>query len=303
MRVVFMGTPDYATEILKALIADEACEVAGLVTQPDKPVGRRQIMTPPDTKRYLQEIGSEIEIFQSRTLREEASVAWIRSKRPDFIVVAAFGQILPREVLEIAPCINLHASLLPKYRGASPIQAAIAAGDRYSGVTAMRMDVGLDTGDILGYSVTEIGERDAAALFGLLSQMAAKLTVETLHRYARIAPLPQLDCDSSYAGKITKADGEVDFADAESLYRHYLAYIFWPGIYLPGGLKLKKIALHANSGHHRAGEILEIAEDHIVVGCETGALRIDRVQPPSKKEMDILSYIRGKRLGIGDTLA
>ena len=169
MRVVFMGTPDYATRILKRLIATDGIEVVLLVTQPDKPVGRKQIMTPPDTKRYLLEKASGIEIFQPRTLRDPESIEKIKAADADFIVVAAFGQILPKAVLDLAPCINLHASLLPRYRGASPIQAAILHRDLYSGVTAMLMDEGLDTGAMLGWSYQKIDGLDAVQLFDRLS--------------------------------------------------------------------------------------------------------------------------------------
>ncbi len=303
MKILFMGTPPYATEILKRLLATEGFEVVSLVTQPDRPVGRRQVLTPPDTKRYCIEHEVDIDIFQPRTLRDIESIDYIRSYAPDFIVVAAFGQILPKEVLEIAPCINLHASLLPKYRGASPIQAAILDRERYSGVTSMLMDEGLDTGDMLGFSVTEIVDMDAVTLFEKFSHMAADLCVATLQKFEAIVPLPQIGCESSYARKITKKDGMVDFDDAAEIYARYLAFIFWPGIYLASGLKLKKVALHEEEGEHPRGEILAILDDRIVVGCERGALVIFRVQPVSKKEMSAIEYIRGKRLGVGDQIS
>ncbi len=303
MKIVFMGTPSYATEILKKLLHEEAFDVVSLITQPDKPVGRKQVLTPPDTKKYCLENGVDIDIFQPKTLRDAESIDYIKSHRPDFIVVAAFGQILPETVLEIAPCINLHASLLPKYRGASPIQAAILAQEKFSGVTSMLMDVGLDTGDMLGFAVTEITGMDATALFEKLSLMAADLCVDTLKNFQQIKPLKQYGCESSYAKKITKADGLVDCKDAQTVYAKYLAFIFWPGIYLESGLKLKKIALHEDDTLHETGEILEVGEDHIVVGCKRGSLKVFRVQPPSKKEMGIIDYIRGKRLGVGDCLA
>ena len=303
MKIVFMGTPSYATEILKALLNAPDMEVVLLVTQPDKPTGRKQILTPPDTKKYLIEKNPAIEIYQPETLRDDAAVAKIASYAPDFIVVAAYGQILPQSILSIAPCINLHASLLPKYRGASPIQAAILAGDRYSGVTAMRMDAGLDTGDMLGFSVVDIRGMDAIRLFAKLSEEAAKLCVETLRRFETIEPLPQNGCDSSYAPKITKADGLVDFDDAVKLDAKYRAFIFWPGIYLKSGLKLKSLRLVAKEGSCPEGEILEIADDHIIVGCRRGKVAIARVQPSSKKEMSVIDYIHGKRLVVGDTLS
>ncbi len=300
MKIIFMGTPSYATEILKRLLEEETLEVVSLITQPDKPVGRKQLLTPPDTKKYCLDSRVKIDIFQPDTLRTAESIDYIKSYQPDFIVVAAFGQILPKEVLEIAPCINLHASLLPKYRGASPIQAAILDQEKYSGVTSMLMDIGLDTGDILGYSVTNIEDMDAAVLFIKLSHMAADLCVKTLHHFAEITPLPQMDCDSSYAGKITRADGKISFTDARQVYARYLAFIFWPGIYLESGLKLKKLALADDTGRYHEGEILEVRKADIRVGCRKGSLFIERVQPASKKEMSVIDYIRGKRLGVGD---
>ncbi len=298
-----MGTPSYATTILKALMEAEDIDVVGLVTQPDKPVGRKQVLTPPDTKRYLLETEAEIDICQPKTLRSEESQAWIRAKNPDFIVVAAFGQILPKEVLDIAPCINLHASILPKYRGASPIQSAILAGEKYSGVTSMLMDVGLDTGDMLGFSILGIGGMDAATLFEKLSVMAADLACRTLRNFYRIQPIPQLDCESSYAKKITKEDGLVTCKDAATVWAKYLAFIFWPGIYLQSGLKLKKIALVEQEARHNVCEILAVEEACIVVGCGKGTIRVYTVQSPSKKAMGAVDYIRGKRIGVGDILA
>jgi methionyl-tRNA formyltransferase len=302
-RILFMGTPDYATEILKKILDDASFKVVGLVTQPDKPVGRKQILTPPHTKRFLLENGLDIDIFQPKTLRDPQSIDYIRAKEPDFIVVAAFGQILPKAVLEIAPCINLHASILPKYRGASPIQAAILNRDTYSGVTAMLMDEGLDTGDMLGFSICNIVDMNAMELFEKLSHMAADLTLRTLHAYDTILPLPQLACESTYAPKIRKEDGLVDFEDAGRIYAKYLAFIYWPGVYLASGLKLKKLKLLEEKSKNEAGMIREVASDHIVVGCSRGSLAIYRVQPASKKEMSAIDYIRGKRLGVGDRIS
>ncbi len=303
MRIVFMGTPSYATEILKALLHEEGIDVVSLITQPDKPVGRKQILTPPDTKKYCLEHEVLIDIFQPKSLRNDESIAYIKKHNPDFIVVAAFGQILPQAVLEIAPCINLHASLLPKYRGASPIQAAILDVQRYSGVTSMLMDVGLDTGDILGYSMLDIRDKDAVILFEELSYLAATLCLKTLKKFDILKPLPQIDCDSTYAKKIKKSDGEITFENASKVYAKYLAFIFWPGIFLKSGLKLKNLSLHQCDGSFREGEIVEISDDYIIIGCKSGALKIKEVQPPSKKVMGVIDYIRGKRLSVGDTLS
>ncbi len=302
MRVVFMGTPDYATRILRRLIETEGIEVALLVTQPDRPVGRKRILTPPDTKRYLQEIGSRIEIYQPVSLKHRESVEKIAEAKADFIVVAAFGQILPKAVLDLAPCINLHASLLPKYRGASPIQAAILNREIHTGVTAMLMDEGLDTGAMLGWSYQKIGQMDAPTLFNRLSDLAAELTPRILERYRHLVPIPQNDCEATYAPKITKADGLVKLEDALEVEARYRAFVHWPGIYLPGGLKLKGVSIMEEETPHKAGEVLRIEGESVVVGCSRGSLKIERLQPPSKKEMDAAAYIRGKRLKIGDSL-
>ncbi len=300
MRIVFMGTPDYATTILMSLIHE--FDVVGVFTQPDKPVGRKQILTPPHVKKTLQQKEIDVPIFQPITLKDEAVTAQIANLHPDFIIVAAYGQILPKAILQIAPCINLHASLLPKYRGASPIQEALLHGDTISGVTAMLMDEGLDTGDILAYSVCQVTLEDTAiTLFDRLSQLAAILTPKVLKSFDQIKPLKQMDVDASYCKKIKKSDGLVDFSDAFALWNRYRAFIVWPGIFLENGLKLKKITLVAMDEPNEPGKILSMEPDGVVVGCSKGAIKIERVQPPSKREMDALSYIRGRRLTLGDT--
>ncbi len=303
IRVLFMGTPDYATAILKALVEDDEIEVCALITQPDKPVGRKQILTPPHTKSYLQVADERVAIFQPQNLKNEEAFDFITSFAPDFIVVAAFGQILPKNILDIAPCINLHASILPQFRGASPIQDAILSQESFSGVTAMKMDVGLDTGDILAFTYLNIERLNAIELFARLSDLAASLTLKVLKNYPDIAPIKQHDADSSYAKKIKKEDGLVDFRDAKAVDAKYRAFIYWPGIFCESGLKLKTLSLHNTDGVYRCGEIVEIADNYAIIGCQKGSIKITRVQAPSKKEVDIVAYLRGKRLGIGDCLS
>jgi len=303
IRVLFMGTPDYARVILEALYKDEEIEVCALITQPDKPVGRKQLLRPPHTKQYILDNDIDIPIYQPQNLKNTEAYDFISGHKPDFIVVAAFGQILPKNILDIAPCINLHASILPAFRGASPIQDAILSQEKYSGVTAMKMDVGLDTGDILAFTYLDIEKLNAIELFDSLSTIAASLTLRTLKSYEEIAPLKQDDTESSYAKKIKKEDGLVDFVDAKAVDAKYRAFIFWPGIFCESGLKLKKLTLHEKEGQHSKAEILEINDNHAIIGCETGSLCVTHVQAPSKKEVDILSYLRGKRLGLGDSLS
>lgn len=303
IRVLFMGTPDYATEILRALLEEEDIEVCALVTQPDKPVGRKQVLTPPHTKAYLLEKGIDIPIFQPQNLKNEEAKAFIEGFNVDFIVVAAFGQILPSDILNLAPCINLHASILPAFRGASPIQDAILSQECYSGVSAMKMDVGLDTGDILGFSYLNIEKMDAIELFSKLSSLAASLTLTVLRDYHDIKPLPQCDALKSYAKKIKKQDGLIGFEDASKLDAMYRAFIYWPGIFCESGLKLKRVSLADKEGCHRAGEILELSKEGAKIGCVKGSIWLYEVQAPSKKSVDIESYLRGKRLEVGDCLS
>lgn len=303
-KVLFMGTPSYATEILKELLNNKNYEVIGIFTQEDKPVGRKQLLTPPHIKQYCLENNINIPILQPKKLKDNL-VAYISIKElePDFIVVAAYGQILPKEILNLAPCINLHASILPNYRGASPIQEGILNDDEYLGVTSMLMEEGLDCGDILGYSYLK-NEKNmlVSEAFTKLSDLAAKLTITTLDNYDKLKPIKQNDSSASFCKKIKKEDGEVDFNCAKKLFSKYKAYSFWPGIFLKSELKLKDIEFVENSSQNIAGEILEIAKDYIVVGCNQGRLRIRTLQAPSKNSINSVEYIKGKRLTIGDIL-
>ncbi|WP_236778493.1 methionyl-tRNA formyltransferase [Aliarcobacter cryaerophilus] len=299
-----MGTPSYATEILKELLNNKNYEVIGIFTQEDKPVGRKQLLTPPHIKQYCLENNINIPILQPKKLKDNL-VAYISIKElePDFIVVAAYGQILPKEILNLAPCINLHASILPNYRGASPIQEGILNDDEYLGVTSMLMEEGLDCGDILGYSYLK-NENNmlVSEAFTKLSDLASKLTITTLDNYDKLKPIKQNDSSTSFCKKIKKEDGEVDFNSAKKLFSKYKAYSFWPGIFLKSELKLKDIEFVENSSQNIAGEILEIAKDYIVVGCNQGRLKIGTLQAPSKNSINSVEYIKGKRLTIGDIL-
>ncbi len=295
-----MGTPSYATEIFKKLINTPNIEVVALFTQPDKKVGRKQILTPPNIKRFVIKEELNIPIFQPESLREQNIIEKINSFSVDFIIVSAYGKILPKEILEIAPCINLHASILPKYRGASPIQEAILHQDRYTGVTAMKMEEGLDTGDILAYSFVPCEDMKAPELFDKLSILASNLTIKVLQNYDKIKPTPQIDADASYCKKIKKSDGVVSFKDSSEIYAKFKAFYFWPKINLENGVKLIEVREIENSSKNREGEILEIEKESIIVGCKKGSIEIFRVQPPSKKEMSVLDYIRGKRYKKGD---
>ncbi len=302
-RIVFMGTPDYATMIFEKLL-EKDYNITALFTQPDKPVGRKHVVTPPHIKQFALDNGLSLPIYQPNSLKEIATIQTIKDLNPDIIIVAAFGQILPKDILDIAPCINLHASLLPKYRGASPIQQALLNGDEYTGITSMLMDVGLDSGDILGLKYFKIPkDMVVAELFDKLSSLAADLTIETLENFDNIIPKKQNLSLVSHCGKVNKKDGLVKFGNAESFYNSYRAYKSWPDIYLESGLKIKECELvESDSLNETAGKIASIEKDFIIVECLKGSIKIKTVQPQSKKAMNVSDYIRGARLEAGDIL-
>ncbi|BAK73957.1 methionyl-tRNA formyltransferase [Arcobacter sp. L] len=302
-KILFMGTPDYATTIFKELI-NSKYEVVGLFTQPDKPVGRKQILTPPHIKQYCLDENLDISIFQPIKLRgNEEAKKQIEELKPDFIIVAAYGQILPKEILDIAPCINLHASLLPKYRGASPIQESLLNDDYFTGVTSMLMEEGLDSGDILGLQYLKINSTmEVSEAFEKLSIIAANLTITTLDNFENIKPLKQNESEVSFCKKIKKDDGLVNFLNAKKLYLKYKAYSYWPGVFLESELKLKDIELYEEESINKEGEILEISKDFIVIGCKKGSLKVKTLQAPSKKAISSVDFIRGQRLEVGDIL-
>jgi methionyl-tRNA formyltransferase len=292
MKIVFMGSPDYAVRILDELA--KHYEIAAVYTQPDKPVGRKKVLTPTPVKKYALEKG--FEVFTPSSLKEED----LSRFNADFIVVAAYGLLLPKHVLQTAPCINLHASLLPKYRGASPIQSAILNGDEYTGVTSMLMDEGLDTGDILCWDYTEVGRKTSIDLFDELADIAAKQIIYTIENFKKIKPLKQNDIFATYSPKIKKQDGFVDFKSAEIIDRKYRAFMPWPGIFTEK-FKINEMILLDTDSSNTPGEILEIS-DGVVVGCEKGKIKLLKVQAPGKKEVKAVDFVNGKRLKLGDNI-
>lgn len=202
-KILFMGTPDYATVIFDRLIKSQDYQVVGLFTQPDKKVGRKQVLTPPHIKQYCLDNSLTLPIFQPEKLRNNSEVVEIiKNLKVDFIIVAAYGQILPKEILELAPCINLHASILPKYRGASPIQESILNDDTYTGVTSMLMEEGLDSGDILAIEYLKLEDNMLVdEVFNKLSFIAANLTITTLDNFNKINPKKQNENEVSFCKK------------------------------------------------------------------------------------------------------
>jgi methionyl-tRNA formyltransferase len=272
-----------------------------VLTQPDRPVGRKKLLTPPAVKVLAEK--HSIEVLQPNRLSDEGMFEAIEAANPDYIIVAAFGQILPKNILDIAPCINLHASLLPQYRGASPVQQSLLNGDEKSGVTSMLMEEGLDTGDIL--EIVEFAIPEDMRLHALMQQLtddACELTLSTVRNFKSITPQKQNEADATLCKKIKKPDGEIDFGDAVSIYNKYRAFEGWPGIFASNGTKFDGVTLSDTQSKHKAYEILGFDDDSVIVGCTNGALKIDILQPASKKAMSAKAYCVGRGLKAGNTI-
>lgn len=297
-----MGTPDYATEILRTIVNSDDIEVVAVYTQPDKPVGRKAILTPPSVKVLAQE--KQLPVYQPTRLRDKETVDELLTISCDLIIVAAYGQILPKEILEYVPCINLHASILPAYRGASPIQQALLSNDTMSGVTAMWMNEGLDTGDIIQIKSLSIAPDEMVeSLYARLTALACDLTLDVIRTWDRKSAVAQENAQASHCKKISKSDGLITFDNARDIYNRYRAFTPWPGIFTESGLKIKVLSLEEEESAGNAGEIIAIDAAGIVIQCTKGSLRLITLQAPSKQETSAVAYLHGKRLGCGNTLA
>ena len=296
--IVFMGSPDFALPTLRALA--EHYQVAGVITQPDRPAGRSRLLTPPPVKILAQELG--LPVIQPDRLREPEAMGQLRAWAPDLIVVAAFGQILRPEVLDLPAygCINVHASLLPRWRGAAPIQAALLAGDEQTGITIMKMDPGVDTGPILGQRAGAIYPDDtAASLAARLALLGAELLVETLPAYlgGSLTPQPQDESRANYAPMLKKEDGQLDFHQpAKSLARLVRAFNPWPGAYtLWQGQRLKIHHAHAVEAPSPGAGQTRIHAGLPAIATSHGLLVLDEVQPAGKKSMPGKVFLQGAR--------
>ena len=305
LRIVFMGTPEFAAVTLSALI-DAGHEVILVITQPDRRGNRNKMILSP-----VKEIALEhgIEILQPQRLRKEPEVAErIAALAPDMIVVAAFGQIVPKEIIEIPKmgCINVHGSLLPALRGAAPMQAAILEGLDETGITIMRMDEGLDTGDMISKVRCDIFEKDILEVSDILAHAGAKLLVESLPKIADGTAVyeKQDESLSTYAKMISKADGMTDFNEpAVMIERKIRAYIDWPTCYsYLDGAMVKFYKAEAVPDVHpdgKVGAICEIGKDYYAVKCSEGMLKVYEQQLSGKKRMSAADFMRGQRLEIG----
>lgn len=293
-----MGSPEFALPTLSILIQNY--HVSGVVTQPDRPSGRGRTLKPPPVKILADE--NNIPVIQPRNLKEPEALTQLQNWRPDLIVVAAFGQILRPHVLDLPPhgCINVHASLLPRWRGAAPIQAAILNGDDQTGVTIMLMDRGLDTGPVLSQRAIRItDENTAGTLSPLLAELGAKLIIETLPTYlsGELPPQPQDEKYATYAPMLKKAEGEIDFnKPANYLERFVRAYNPWPGAFTTWEARQLKIhRAHAVKSASPGDGVKLVHNEQPAYGTSQGILVLDEVQPAGKKTMPGDVFLRGAR--------
>ena len=305
MRIVFMGTPDFAVPSLQALI-DAGHDVCAVYTQPDNPQGRKQILTAPPVKTLALE--HDIPVFQPNTLKNEDEQARLRELAPEVIIVVAYGKLLPKAVLDIPPhgCINVHGSLLPRWRGAAPIQWAVIAGDEMAGVTTMQMAEGLDTGDMLLTYETKVGEKETAGeLFDRLAQSGAELLTQTLVKLDEITPRPQDDAQSCYAHMLDKQMAVIDWSrsahEIDCLIRGLNP---WPiALTTLSGERLKVFAAEKAAGNGEPGTVLEAdPKKGLTVACGEGALKLTEIQMVGGKRMKATDFLRGHAIEVGTKL-
>ncbi len=304
MKIIYMGTPDFAVPALKSL-ANSEHTVCAVFTQPDKPRGRKMIMTPPDVKVCAQEL--DIPVYQPESMKSEEALEIINSYNPDVIVVAAYGKILPKSVLD-APkygCVNIHGSLLPKYRGAAPIQQSVLNGDKLTGVTTMLMDIGLDTGDILLTSETQIGENETSGeLFDRLAQLGGELILETLKALSdgTVTPVKQDESLSSHTSKIDKTLCPIDFTkSAGEVHNKVRGLNPWPVATTKiGGKNVKVYSTRLCDKSGKCGTVISVKP--LVVACSEGSVEICEIQPEGKKRMTAEAFMAGHKIELGDVI-
>lgn len=308
MRIAFMGTPDFAVDCLRAL-AESEHEVVGVFCQPDKPVGRKQELTPPDVK--VEALKHNLPVFQPVSLRNGKGVEILEEIKPDLVIVVAYGKILPDEFLTFPKygCINIHASILPKYRGASPIHFAVLNGDKETGVTSMQMDSGLDTGDILLVKKAEIGINDTTEkMYEILAPLGAEVLMETIDLLEKgmLSPVKQDDSQATKVGLLSKDMSPIDWTkSAFEIHNKIRGLYSWPGASttLNGKtLKIHSSVLSTKKGHNNSGEVVD-TNGTIVVSCGDGnCVELTVIQLEGKKRMDSSAFLNGYQLPKGTIL-
>ncbi len=304
MRIVFMGTPDYSVETLSALY-DNGYDIAAVFAQPDKPVGRKQILTPPPTKVFANEKG--IPVFQPQTLKDETVYETLKELSPDIIVVVAYGKILPENILNLPKfgCVNGHASLLPKLRGASPIQWAIVTGETKTGVTTMFMDKGMDTGDILETAEVTIGENETGEeLFNRMSKISAELMISTLKKLKKgeITPEKQNENEATYAPIIKKEMAQLDFNNnAQTVHNAIRGFYSWPCAYFYlDGKRIKVISSKIGEKTNIEPSTVIRSDNTLQISCsDNTSIILLKIQPEGKSVMNAQDFLRGKNIPVG----
>lgn len=306
MKIIFMGTPDFAAASLEALIASRH-EIQAVVTQPDKPKGRKGELTPSPVKVIAKREG--IKVYQPLKVRDEEFVDTLRAYNPDVMVVVAFGQIIPLSILKMPKfgCVNIHGSLLPKYRGAAPIQWAVLDGEKETGITTILMDEGIDTGDILLKKTIKIdADETSGSLFDKLMALGAETILETLDELEKgnLTPTKQGESPTAYAKMLTKAMGLIDFTrSAKELDCFVRGMDPWPSAYtLLAGKTLKLWKVRAVDGSGKAGSVIEIGKESFTIACGEGAIEVLEVQLEGKKRMSAGDFLKGSTLNIGQEL-
>lgn len=306
MKIIFMGTPDFAAASLEALIASRH-EIQAVVTQPDKPKGRKGELTPSPVKVVAE--GKGIKVYQPLKVRDEEFVETLRAYNPDVIVVVAFGQIIPLSILKMPKfgCVNIHGSLLPKYRGAAPIQWAVLDGEKETGITTILMDEGIDTGDILLKKTIKIDtDETSGSLFDKLMALGAETILETLDELEKgsLTPTKQGESPTAYAKMLTKAMGLIDFTkSAKELDCFVRGMDPWPSAYtLLSGKTLKLWKVRAVDGSGKAGSVIDIDKESFTIACGEGAIEVLEVQLEGKKRMSAGDFLKGSTLNIGQEL-
>ena len=306
MKVIFMGTPDFSVGTLEALI-EAGHEVALVVTQPDKPKGRGGKMQYTPVKEVA--VAHNIPVYQPKKVRDPEVIQKIRELAPDVLVVVAFGQIIPQEILDIAPygCINVHGSLLPKYRGAAPIQWAVIDGEKESGVTTMQMDAGLDTGDMLLKTVVPLDEKETGgSLFDKLSKAGADLLLKTLDALENgtVTPQKQGESPTAYAKMLDKKLGNIDWTkSAVEIERLVRGLNSWPSAYTYWNKKVVKIwkaSVTDENSNEQVGTVVKVEKDGFYVQTGNGLLKVLELQIPGKKRMDAGAFLRGYTIEPGE---
>ena len=298
LRIIFAGTPDFAARHLQALIQSEH-QIVGAYSQPDRPAGRGKKLKASEVKELALE--HNLPVFQPQSLKNDEALAELTSLNADIMIVVAYGLILPKAILE-APrlgCLNVHGSILPRWRGAAPIQRAIWAGDEQTGVTLMQMDEGLDTGDMLHISHCPIDSAEtSASLYAKLAELGPDALINTINRLAKgdITPEPQNDADANYAKKLSKDEANIDWSmDAEQIERNIRAFNPWPVCFTQmSGNTVKIYQANVVEQSGAAGTVLTSDKNGIVVACGKHALSISELQPQGKKPMAINDFLNGR---------